>query len=83
MRYHAATSDLMLNGELVPECVKLQSATLSNHTLTPLQFRLLAREPFYMVEMDPATMRPAAQLLQTDWCKLMPRQNVLVSLYTQ
>ena len=32
MRYRAATSDLMFDGELVPECVKLRSVTLSNRT---------------------------------------------------
>ena len=31
-----------------------------------------------MVEMRDG--RPVAQLLQTDWCTLQPRQNVLVSV---
>ena len=83
LRYHAATSDLLLTSEdreLAADCVKLQMATLSNHTQTQLDFRLLTAEPFYLVETQGG--RPVSQLLQTDWCRLLPRQNVLVRAFS-
>ena len=75
MRYRAAASDLMLHGNLAPQCLKLCSSTLSNMTETPLYFRMVSQEPFQIVQMDPVANRPVAELLQTDVYTLKPRQS--------
>lgn len=80
MRYRTAASDLLDEGRLVCERLRLCHATLTNNTSTPLVFRLLTAEPFAVVHMDPATATPTAQLLQTDVLTLRPRENALVTV---
>ncbi len=64
--------------QMQEEKLHLCSATLSNHTETPLEFRLVCAEPFQLVELDPNSSTPRSQLLQTDFIALHPRQNALV-----
>lgn len=55
-------------------------ATLSNRTETPLQFKLITSEPFFLVELDPVTKKPTAQLVETEFAVLQPKQSALVCI---
>lgn len=66
--------------QLMPECIKLNRATLSNTTETPLTFRLQTSGAFHVVEMHPNTRQPVGQTQQTQVITLLPRQSAVVSM---
>ncbi|ELU16950.1 hypothetical protein CAPTEDRAFT_224255 [Capitella teleta] len=80
MRYRTAVSDLMREGQLMPECIKLCRATLSNPTETQLTFRLVTQGSFYIVEMDPHSHQPVAHMQETDSVSLLPQQSAVVQV---
>ena len=59
---------------------KLSHVTISNTTLTPLNFRLMTQAPFHIVQMDRIRERPRVILQQTPMSSLEPRQNMLVKI---
>ena len=80
MRYRAAASDLMVQGNLAPQCLRLCTSVLSNTTETPLRFRMISQEPFQIVQIDPVTNMPVMQILRTDMMVIKPRQNAKVTI---
>ena len=66
--------------QMMQDVHKLSHVTISNTTLTPLNFRLMTQAPFHIVQMDRIRERPRVILQQTPMSSLEPRQNMLVNI---
>lgn len=66
--------------QLKVEDLQTNAVMLSNMTLTPLTFKMVTKQPFTLVELDPSSN--AAGLTRshtTDMHTLKPRHNLIVS----
>ncbi|XP_077978029.1 deleted in lung and esophageal cancer protein 1-like [Glandiceps talaboti] len=54
MVYNTAASDLMQDGRHLKQFLKSQSCKLTNMTETPLNFKLMTEEPFFLMGMNPS-----------------------------
>lgn len=81
MVYRSAMSDIMKENMIKPEALRVCSTMLSNNTLTPLTFKLKVKEPFTLVDLDPAcTKESVSRALETLPCTLNPRHNLMVKV---
>ncbi|ESO99858.1 hypothetical protein LOTGIDRAFT_238688 [Lottia gigantea] len=81
MRYRSVMSDLIVNGETQLEAIKVCSTVLSNHTGTPLNFRLLVNKPFLLVDLDPSSnIDGATRATETLYNTLEPQHSLIVKV---
>ncbi|XP_013414779.1 deleted in lung and esophageal cancer protein 1 [Lingula anatina] len=82
MRYRTAASDLLKDGKVGKESLRVCSCNLSNYTGTPLTFKLLTRRPFTLVDIDPAAdgHLGSGQVQESEMCTLRPQHNLLVKV---
>ncbi|CAG2230526.1 unnamed protein product [Mytilus edulis] len=86
MRYRSAMSDLMLDsqGNTHSESFRVMGAILSNHTESPLAFRLISKPPFLLVDLDPSTNREElTKAYVTEFQTLKPQHNLPVKIAFQ
>ncbi|XP_052246606.1 deleted in lung and esophageal cancer protein 1-like isoform X3 [Dreissena polymorpha] len=84
MRYRSAMSSLLSNGQFIAESLQTNSVMLSNLTLTPLTFRLVTKQPFWLVELDPSSNKEGkTRTHSTDMHTLKPRHNLIVKVAFQ
>ncbi|WAQ94358.1 DLEC1-like protein, partial [Mya arenaria] len=85
MRYRSAMSCLLNDiGQVSAESLQISSVMLSNLTLTPLTFRLVTKQPFWLVELDPSSNREGrTRTHETDMHTLKPRHNLIVKVAFQ
>ncbi|XP_071102579.1 deleted in lung and esophageal cancer protein 1-like [Haliotis cracherodii] len=84
MRYRSAMSDLLQDGQTMPEVLRVCSTMLSNNTETPLIFRLKVNTPFLLVDLNPATNQMRASVaMETGFHTLRPQHNLLVKVAFQ
>jgi len=82
---HCHTKNLyfvfLISFQLSGESLKVKAVMLSNLTLTPLTFRLVTRQPFWLVDLDPSSNKEGkTRTHETDMHTLKPRHNFIVSL---
>ncbi|GFR90269.1 deleted in lung and esophageal cancer protein 1 [Elysia marginata] len=81
MIYRSAMSDIMKDNLIKPEALRVCSTMLSNNTLTPLTFKLKVKDPWTLVDLDPAcTKNSVSRALETLPCTLNPRHNLMVKV---
>nr|XP_022304299.1 deleted in lung and esophageal cancer protein 1-like isoform X2 [Crassostrea virginica] len=82
MRYRSAMSDLLQSGgEISPEALRIATSMLSNNTETPLAFRMMTKEPFLLVDVDPTTnVELSTRTTSTQMQTLRPNHNLIVQV---
>ncbi|KAL4222937.1 Deleted in lung and esophageal cancer protein 1 [Mactra antiquata] len=85
MRYRSAMSCLLKqDNTLLAESLQTNGVMLSNLTLTPLTFKLVAKEPFVMVDLDPSSNKERMSRSHgTDMHTLKPRHNLMIKVAFQ
>jgi len=67
--------------QLKMENLQMCAVMLSNQTLTPLTFRLVTKQPFTLIEIDPSSNSEGqTRTHSTDMHSLKPRHNLIVSI---
>ncbi|CAH1788302.1 unnamed protein product [Owenia fusiformis] len=84
MRYRSAASDLLQEGTLREDSLRVCGATIGNLTETPLVFQLTTEKPFVMVDTDPLKPNSAlARTHSTEMITLKPQHNMQMKIAFQ
>ena len=63
---------------MLSDAHRVNYATLTNLTMTPLVFKVMTSKPFCMVRVDKRTRRPNVTMQETSFTELRPHENIMV-----